>query len=95
MYAGLQHSTADYVVVMDADLQLIRRHFFPQMADALENEGYDVCATKRDEREGESKFRGIFSKMFFALSNKLTDTKNALRRYGFQNDEKTGRRFYS
>ena len=38
-------------------------------------EGYDVCATKRDEREGESKFRGIFSKMFFALSNKLTDTK--------------------
>ena len=74
MYAGLQHSTADYVVVMDADLQHPPT-LFPQMADALENEGYDVCATKRDEREGESKFRGIFSKMFFALSNKLTDTK--------------------
>ena len=27
MYAGLQHSTADYVVVMDADLHRIRRHF--------------------------------------------------------------------
>ena len=74
MYAGLQHSTADYVVVMDADLQHPPT-LFPQMADALENENYDVCATKRDEREGESKFRGIFSKMFFALSNKLTDTK--------------------
>lgn len=74
MYAGLQHSTADYVVVMDADLQHPPT-LFPQMADALENEAYDVCATKRDEREGESKFRGIFSKMFFALSNKLTDTK--------------------
>lgn len=74
MYAGLQHSTADYVVVMDADLQHPPA-LFPQMVDALENEGYDVCATKRDEREGESKFRGLFSKMFFTLSNKLTDTK--------------------
>ena len=74
MYAGLQHAKGDYVVIMDADLQHPPT-LFPQMADALENEGYDVCATKRDEREGESKFRGIFSKMFFALSNKLTDTK--------------------
>lgn len=74
MYAGLQHSTADYVVVMDADLQHPPA-LFPQMVEALEKEGYDVCATKRDEREGESKFRGLFSKLFFALSNKLTDTK--------------------
>ena len=74
MYAGLQHSTADYVVVMDAYLQdapTLLRH----IEDGLENDCYVVCATKRYEREGESKFRGIFSKMFFALSNKLTDTK--------------------
>ncbi|MCI6615881.1 glycosyltransferase family 2 protein [Ruminococcus sp.] len=75
MYAGLQHTTADYVVVMDADLQH-PPEIFPQMIMALENEGYDCCATKRDEREGESKFRGIFSKLFFKLSNKLTDVKN-------------------
>ena len=75
MYAGLQHTTADYVVVMDADLQH-PPEIFPQMIVALENEGYDCCATKRDEREGESKFRGIFSKLFFKLSNKLTDVKN-------------------
>lgn len=74
MYAGLQHTTADYVVVMDADLQHPPA-LFPQMIDALENEGYDCCATKRDEREGESAFRGIFSKLFFKLSNKLTDVK--------------------
>lgn len=74
MYAGLQHSTADYVVVMDADLQHPPA-LFPQMINALENEGYDCCATKRDEREGESAFRGIFSKLFFKLSNKLTDVK--------------------
>lgn len=75
MYAGLQHATADYVVVMDADLQHPPK-MFPQMIDALENEGYDCCATKRDSREGESFFRGFFSKLFFKLSNKLTDVKN-------------------
>ena len=74
MYAGLQHTTADYVVVMDADLQH-PPHILPQMLEAMEN-GYDCCATKRDEREGESFFRGAFSKLFFRLSNKLTDVKN-------------------
>lgn len=74
MYAGLQHTTADYVVVMDADLQHPPK-LFPQMIEALETEGYDCCATKRDEREGESAFRGLFSKLFFKLSNKMTDVK--------------------
>jgi glycosyltransferase involved in cell wall biosynthesis len=74
MYAGLQHSTADYVVVMDADLQHPPT-LFPQMLKAVDEDGYDCCATKRDEREGESAFRGIFSKLFFKLSNKLTDVK--------------------
>ncbi len=74
MYAGLQHTTADYVVVMDADLQHPPA-VFPQMLAAME-EGYDCCATKRAERKGESFFRGFFSKLFFKLSNKLTDVKN-------------------
>lgn len=75
MYAGLQHTTADYVVVMDADLQH-PPEIFPQMIEAIEKEGYDCCATKRDEREGEGAFRDVFSKLFFKLSNKLTDVKN-------------------
>ena len=74
MYAGLQHTTADYVVVMDADLQHPPQ-IFPQMLEAMEN-GYDCCATKREEREGESFFRVAFSKLFFRLSNKLTDVEN-------------------
>ncbi len=75
MYAGLQHATGDYVVVMDADLQHPPQ-VFPDMIYALEVEGYDCCATKRDEREGEGFFRGFFSKMFFRLSNRLGDVKN-------------------
>ena len=74
MYAGLRHTTADYVVVMDADLQHPPQ-LFPQMIQAVEHEGYDCCETKRADREGESKFRGIFSKLFFKLSNRLTDVK--------------------
>ena len=74
MYAGLDYSTGDYVVIMDADLQHPPA-VFPQLIDAVINEGYDCCATKRDEREGESAFRGLFSKLFFKLSNKMTDVK--------------------
>ena len=74
MYAGLQHCDADYVVVMDADLQHPPA-VFPQMIEAME-QGYDCCATKRDEREGESFCRGCFSKLFFTLSNKMTSVKN-------------------
>lgn len=72
MYAGLQHTGGDYVVVMDADLQHPPA-LFPQMIDAIEKEGYDCCATRREAREGESALRGFFSKMFFGLANKLTD----------------------
>ena len=74
MYAGLQHCDADYVVVMDADLQHPPA-VFPQMIEAME-QGYDCCATKRDEREGEGFFRDFFSKLFFKLSNKMTSVKN-------------------
>ena len=68
----MQHTGGDYVVVMDADLQHPPA-LFPQMIDAIEKEGYDCCATRREAREGESALRGFFSKMFFGLSNKLTD----------------------
>ena len=72
MYAGLRHTKADLVVVMDADLQHPPQ-LFPQMIQAVDHVGYDCCATKRADCEGESKFRGIFSKLFFKLSNRLTD----------------------
>ena len=74
MYAGLQHSTGDYVVVMDADLQH-PPEVIPKMIEYLED-GYDCCATMRDERKGENFFRGFFSKLFFKISNKLTEVKN-------------------
>ena len=73
MYAGLKYSTADYVVVMDADLQ----HppvMLVDMCQAME-EGYDCCAARRTSRKGESKIRSFFSKSFYQISNKISDVK--------------------
>lgn len=73
MYAGLKYSTADYVVVMDADLQH-PPSMLPAMVKGME-EGYDCCAAKRTNRKGESKIRSFFSRNFYKLSNKMSDVK--------------------
>lgn len=71
MYAGLKHTTGDYVVVMDADLQHPPA-MIPDMIKGIE-EGYDCCAAKRSSRTGESKIRSFFSRTFYKLNNKITD----------------------
>ncbi len=71
MYAGLKHSTGDYVVIMDADLQH-PPSMIPDMIKATE-EGYDCCAARRSSRTGESKIRSAFSRTFYRLSNRFTD----------------------
>ncbi len=73
MYAGLENSTGDYVIVMDADLQHPPA-MFPQMIAGIE-EGYDCCALYRAKQKGESKLRQLISKMFFGFQNKISDVK--------------------
>lgn len=75
MYAGLSHTTADYVIVMDADLQH-PPSMFPDMIAGIE-EGHDCVAAKRTSRTGESKIRSFFSNQFYKLSNKMSDVKMA------------------
>ena len=73
MYAGLKSSTADYVVVMDADLQHPPK-MLVDMCKAME-EGYDCCAARRTSREGESKIRSWFSQNFYKISIKISEVK--------------------
>jgi len=73
MYAGLKNSSADYVIVMDADLQHPPA-LIPDMVKEIEN-GYDCCAAMRLSRTGESKIRSAFSRIFYKVSNRLTDVK--------------------
>ena len=73
MYAGLQNSSGDYVIVMDADLQHPPA-MIPDMIKGVE-EGHDCCAARRTNREGESKIRSFFSRTFYKFNNKITDVK--------------------
>ena len=71
MYAGLKHSTGDYVIIMDADLQHPPT-LIPEMINGIE-QGHDCVAARRLNRKGESKIRSMFSRTFYKLSNKMTD----------------------
>lgn len=71
MYAGLRYSSGDYVIVMDADLQHPPA-LIPEMVAGVK-EGYDCVAAMRTTRTNEAKIRSLFSRMFYRLSNMLTD----------------------
>ena len=73
IYAGLLHSTADYVILMDADLQH-PPSLIPTMIEETQK-GYDCCAAMRISRTGESKIRSFFSRSFYKISNGLTSVK--------------------
>ncbi len=73
LYAGLQASKGDLVVVMDADLQHPPA-MIPDMIKGIEA-GHDCVAARRTDRKGESPIRSAFSKLFYRISNKLTDVK--------------------
>ena len=73
MYAGLQKSKGDYVVIMDSDLQ-DPPSLLPQMFACLE-EGYDSVATRRVSRKGEPPIRSFFARRFYKLMKKISKTE--------------------
>lgn len=70
IYAGLEKTTGDYVILMDADLQH-PPELIPQMILEIEN-GADCCAARRISREGEPVIRSFFSNLFYRIINKVT-----------------------
>lgn len=70
MYAGLQESRGDYVVIMDADLQ-DPPELLPQMYEAVTKEGYDCAATRRVNRKGEPPIRSLFARVFYKIMNRM------------------------
>lgn len=73
IYAGLQKSRGDYVVLMDADLQ-DPPALLPEMYGYIE-QGYDSVATRRVTRKGEPPVRSFFARMFYRLMNKISRTE--------------------
>ena len=73
MNAGLSYSKGEYVVVMDADLQDPPKYLI-EMYNYLQS-GYDVAATRRITRKGEPVVRSFFSKLWYKLIDKMSDTE--------------------
>lgn len=72
IYAGLKHSSGDYVCLIDADLQQ-RPEIVRDMVKILdEQQEYDVVAAYQDRR-GESKLLSFFKKSFYKVINRMSD----------------------
>lgn len=76
MYAGLEHSTGDAVIVMDADLQ-DHPKYIPQMIEKWSDPetNIQVVCTARTDRRGEAKIKSYFSDMFYKIINKISDVE--------------------
>ncbi len=74
IYAGLSNAKGDYCVVMDADLQHPPK-FLPEMYAAVSSGEYDCATTRRVSRDGESKVRSCFARLFYKLMNHISQTE--------------------
>ena len=73
MFAGLEASKGDYIVVMDADLQH-PPELLPEMYSYVSSGEYDCATTRRVDRDGESKVRSWFARKFYQIMNKISQT---------------------
>jgi dolichol-phosphate mannosyltransferase len=71
--AGMDASSGDAVVIMDADLQ-DPPSLVPDMV-AHYKEGYDVVYGQRTEREGETWFKRATASMFYKLMRRFVDKR--------------------
>ncbi|MBQ6734051.1 MAG: glycosyltransferase family 2 protein [Lachnospiraceae bacterium] len=74
IYAGLEKSTGDYVVVMDCDLQ-DPPALLPEMYRLIAEEGYDSVGTRRVTRKGEPPVRSFFARRFYRWINRMSRTE--------------------
>ncbi len=74
IYAGLQKSKGDYIVMLDADLQ-DPPSLLPEMYGYIVNDGFDSVATRRVDRKGEPPIRSFFARRFYTLINKMSKTE--------------------
>lgn len=71
MYAGLQYADGDYVVIMDADLQH-PPHVIIEMYQMMKSNRYDMIATRRKNRDTDTRGRAFFSELFYKIMNRMS-----------------------
>ncbi|WP_405264721.1 glycosyltransferase family 2 protein [Methanobrevibacter sp.] len=72
IYAGLELSSGDYVVLIDVDLQ-DPPNYIPEMINIIESTDYDIIATRRVSRKGEPVIRSFFARLFYKIINKVSN----------------------
>ncbi len=86
IFAGLENSNSDYVIIMDVDLQDP-----PEMIiEMFKNiDSYDMVATRRVTRKGEPVIRSLFARLFYKLINKFVkiDIVDGARDFRLMNRE--------
>ncbi len=73
LVAGIDHSSADILIMMDSDLQH-PPSLIPSLLEKYES-GYDVVYTIREEPKDKSFFKRYGSKRFYTLMNRLSEVK--------------------
>lgn len=72
MYAGLEHSTGDYVVIIDADLQQKPELIKNMMKEIEKDDNLDGVCYYQSKRK-ESKIISLMKKVFYKVINKISD----------------------
>jgi glycosyltransferase involved in cell wall biosynthesis len=71
--AGMDNTSGDAIVVIDADLQDPPEIILAMIAQW--KQGFEVVYGKRVSRQGETFFKKLTARMFYRLLNKLTDVR--------------------
>jgi len=74
MYAGMKHAKGEFACVMDCDLQ-DPPEMIGKMLQKLGEDDCDCVATRRVDRKGEPKLRSAFSRAFYRIINRISDTE--------------------
>lgn len=74
LYAGLQHASGDYVVIIDTDMQQPIEVAREMMEFLEEHEEYDEVAAYQEQRK-EGRIMTAFKSAFYSMINKLCDVE--------------------
>ena len=72
MLAGMKAAAGEIIGLIDADMQH-SPELIPEMLSAITDEGFDVAAACRSDREGEAKFKSFLSQNFYKVINKVSE----------------------
>lgn len=73
LMAGMEHAKADFIIIMDGDLQHPTA-LIPNMLAHLNN-GFDLVQTKRKKTENISSSKRIMAAIFYKFINGISETK--------------------